>query len=177
MSLLFSFYQKSVCSFQSLNITSGQRVLALCSKISFPFQLWASHLWPHFLKSLSLRLVFLPCISVHAVFGIVFLNAGYQNENTLHLHRHSPQSPSDVFPSSPANVTSRAQSCDPLSLSLVVDGHQLCTSAAAGEAPTASEAKLWGWFLENKKKTHDPDSRLQIQTLQTESMFVASSLG
>lgn len=31
--------------------------------------------------------------------------------------------------------------------------------------------------IRNRVKTRDPDSRLQIQTLQTESMSVASSLG
>ena len=143
--------------------------MPLFSKISFPFQLWASHLWPLFMKSLRLRQVFLACTSVQAVFGIVFLNDGYQNENKLHLHRCSPQSFSDVFPFSPENVTSRAQPFDPPSLFPVVDGHQLWTAAVSGEAEICNS--VWGqtlrllyWGQEKKPKllTQTADFRSKL---------------
>lgn len=155
MNLHFSFSQEFMSSASSHPILHLLRYWCLCSqKISFPFELWQHHLWPLFLKVLAQGRFLLACISAQAVFGIVFLNAGYQSKNKLHLHRNTPQSFSDVFP--------------PL-LQMWPPGHSLlilcpfsgcrwtsalhdCCCQGKLRSATASEDKLWGWSIEDKEK-------------------------
>lgn len=67
--------------------------MPLCSKMSFPFLALRKSPLTSLSEKFKLKAGFSNCTSVHAVFGVKFLNAGYQRKNKFHLNRRFPTEP------------------------------------------------------------------------------------